>query len=453
MHVHWHEGLFLQPHHLQTMQRRVQTDIRAARGLLNPYCFGVIESRLSHDDLADGRIRFERLRAIMPSGQEVFFPEDANLPALDVKADLARVTGPLEVFLAVPLWAKNRANAFRPGESADPRVKLIHIPEEARDVADENTGDNPQTLHVRKTNARVVLKGEDVSDMETLPLLRVVRSTGEESGKPRQDPEFVPPALLLRSSPVLHDMMRELAAQLNASREQVRVKVSTGGLGLEVKWELAMRLMALGRFCGSLPSVVDEGIITPYALYLQLRELLGELLALHPVERLFDCEPYNHLDPLRCFKELDQKIRGEIRVARATEPLRVPFVGSPGLLRATLELQHFEKPAGYYLGVKTRADRTKLALYLCDGNKFKFMPRSMEQVAIFGIELKEEPHPPLELPGQSDLHYFRVSPTSNQRRWDQIKQDKAISLVWNNAEFDLADASLTLYMTLPSSAA
>src|SRR4029079_13242890 len=123
MQIHWHEGLFLQPHHLQLMQRRFLLEVRKARSLLTPYCYGVIESRLSHDDLADGRIRFERLRAIMPSGQEIFFPEDANLPALDIKADLARGGGALDIFLAVPLWTKNRANAFRTGERADPRFK------------------------------------------------------------------------------------------------------------------------------------------------------------------------------------------------------------------------------------------------------------------------------------------------------------------------------------------
>ena len=85
---------------------------------------------------------------------------------------------------------------------------------------------------MRKVNARVVLKGEDTTDMETMPLLRVVRATGKEAGKPRQEPDFVPPSMLLRSSPVLHDQMRELVAQLNASREQFRVKVASGGLGL-----------------------------------------------------------------------------------------------------------------------------------------------------------------------------------------------------------------------------
>ncbi len=439
----------MQPHHLQIMQRGLQSDIRAARSLLTPYCYGVLESRLSQDDLADGRIRFERLRAIMPSGQEIAFPDDSNLPALDIKADLARGGGSLEVLLAAPLWVKSRANAFRQGDRPDPRIKLLYIPEESRDTADANTGDNPQVLHIRKINARIVLKGEDLSDMEHLPLLRVLRATGADAGKAQQDPEFVPPSLLLKSSPVLHEMMRELVAQLNASRNDLRLKVATGGLPLEMKWELTMKLAALNRVCGRLPSVVEEGTIAPFAVCLQLRELFGELLALYPQKNTFECEPYNHLDPCRSLKELDLKIRDLIRVTKGTPPKTMVFAGSPGMLRGALEPEDFEKPTAYFLGVATRIERTRVAVYLADGNKFKLMPRSMEQVAILGLELKEESFPPLDLPSQQNLHYFRLMPASNARRWDQIKQDKAMSLVWNNAEFDLGDAKFTLHMILP----
>lgn len=425
-------------------------DIRAARALLKPYGYGVIECRLSQDDLADGRVRFERLRAIMPSGQEIAFPDDTSLPALDIKTELARGAVSLMVLLAVPLWAKNRANSFRQNERPDPRVKLLYMPEESRETADENTGDNPQVIHVRKVNARVLLKGEDLSDMESLPLLRILRSTGAESGKPQLDPEFAPPSLLLRSSPVLHEMMRELVAQLNASRNDLRIKVAAGGHGLEMKWELTMKLAMLNRACASLPEVVEAGVVAPFDLCLRLRELLGELLALFPQKTTFDCEPYNHDDPLRSFKELDQKIRDLIPVTKGIPPKTVAFGGNPGLMRASLEAGDFETPSGYYLGVLTKADRTKLAIYLSDADKFKLMPRSMEQVAIRGLELKEEGIPPLDLPAQNNLHYFRLVPSSNQRRWDQIKQDRAMSLVWNNADFDLSDAKFTLYMTLPA---
>jgi predicted component of type VI protein secretion system len=332
---------------------------------------------------------------------------------------------------------------------------LLYIPDEARDVADENTGDNPQALHIRKVNARVALKGEDLTDMESLPLLRVVRNVGDDPGKARQDPDFVAPCLLLRSSPVLHELMRELTAQIDASRNDLRVKAATGGHGLEVKWELTMRLSILNRFAACLPSLVEEGVVPPFEIYLQLRELYGELLALHPEKNTFDCEAYNHLDPFRSLKELDQKIRELIRVERGREPLRVPFTTvRAGLCRAGLEDQHFTKPTAYYLGIKIPSgiDRTRLALYLTDGNKFKLMPRSMEDVAILGVELKEEVYPPLDLPGEGNLYYFRlVGAAPNQRRWEQIKQDKTACLVWNHAEFDLSGATFTLFMTLPTS--
>src|SRR5215469_17575648 len=176
MNVHWHEGLFLQPHHLQLMQRGMQMEIRALRSLLSPYAYGVVDEKLSHDDLANGRLRFDRLHVIMPSGQEVRFPEEAHLPSLDIRAEASRGAGQIEVFLGVPLWVKNRANAFRFGEPPDPRVKLIYIPTETRELADENSGDNPQTLHLRKVNARLMLKTEDMSDIEGIPILRIVRS-------------------------------------------------------------------------------------------------------------------------------------------------------------------------------------------------------------------------------------------------------------------------------------
>jgi len=448
MHIHWHEGLFLQPHHLQLMQRRLQVDVRTGRSLFSPHPYGIIEARLSADELADKRIRFERLRAILPSGQEVQYPEEANLPGLSLEAELAR-SGSVELLLAAPLWIPNRANSFRTGEPADPRNKLLYIPEERREVADENTGENPQPVYFRKVNARVVVKGEDLADMESIPLMRVVRATGEAAGQPRQDPEYVPPSVFLRSSSVLHNLVRDLVAQLNASRNDLQSKLATGGLGMETKLELTMRLTTLNRVCGRLPAVIEEGQLPPFEVYLQLRELLGELLALSPAKNAFACEPYRHEDSLPCFRELDRKIREEIRVSKGREPLKVAFAGEPGLLLAKLEAQHFEQATGYYLGVKTRMERSRLANYLKDANRFKFMPESMKEVAVLGVELQEETSPPLDLPSQGDLHYFRVRPDSQAKRWDRIKAEQAVALVWNNSEFDLTEANFTLYMTLP----
>src|SRR5258708_4026379 len=123
--IHWHEGLFLQPHHLQRMQRAVHDSLCAERKLAWAYPYGIIEARLSRDDLENMRIRFERLRAIMPSGQIINYPDNAELPSLDVKQALARSVAGFKVFLGIPLWQNARANSAGLATEADTRVKLL----------------------------------------------------------------------------------------------------------------------------------------------------------------------------------------------------------------------------------------------------------------------------------------------------------------------------------------
>ena len=210
LHIHWAEGLFLQPHHLQRAQHSVADQIRAERQLSWPYPYGVLEAKLSRDELENMRVRFDRLRVIMPSGLEVNFPENADLPTLDIRQAFSKGTGSFGIALGVPLWQPGRANTFPLGQPVDPRVKLLYRVGEV-ECADENTGENAKPLQVRKINARLMLEQEDTSDMEALPLLRIVRATGEEVGLPREDSEYVPPCLILSGSPVLREMVRDLA--------------------------------------------------------------------------------------------------------------------------------------------------------------------------------------------------------------------------------------------------
>ena len=71
----------------------------------------LIDARVSTDDLENMRLRFDRLHAIMPSGQEVFFPQDAELPAMDIKQAFES-RGRFTVYLGVPLWFAARANCL-----------------------------------------------------------------------------------------------------------------------------------------------------------------------------------------------------------------------------------------------------------------------------------------------------------------------------------------------------
>ena len=94
-------------------------------------------------------------------------------------------------------------------------------------------------------------------------------------------------------------------------------------------------------------------------------------------------------------------------------------------------------------------DPIALGRFVEDGDRFKLMPASLATRAIRGIDLKEERHPPLELPAASDLHYFRLDRTVSARMWEQIQTERSAIVRWTGAEINWDGAVFTLYMTVP----
>lgn len=451
MQIHWHEGLFLQPQHLQRMQQDFCEQLNGARQLAWSHPYGVIEARLSVDDLANFRLRFDSLRVLMPSGREVAFPENANLPSLDLKPVLSAPGASTTVFLGLPVWQEKRANTLELGRAGDARAKLIYGVGEV-EVTDENTGENLKPVLIRRLNARFVLEQDDKSDLELVPLLRATLAAGEQVGQPRLDPEYVPPSLVLRSSSQLFQMVRDLVSQVEASRKELLVQLNRGGFSIDAlrgpQFEQIMRLRSLNRFAGRLPALLDSAAASPFEWYLELREMLGELAALRPDNDQFEAPAYNHNNLFGCFNYLTQKVRALLRGVVAASYVKVDFRQEASFYTASFEDDHFTRPNDYFLGIKTKQEYRAILALIEDANKFKFMPRSKAAVVVFGMKLKEERVPPIQLPAQADLHYFRVLRSESPRIWEQIQREKAAIVRWPG--HDATDFQISLYMTLPS---
>ncbi len=455
--IHWHEGLFLQPHHLQAFSRGVLESFWRERRLSWAYPYGVLDCRISSDGLENNLVRLDRLHAIMPSGLEVQIPGDAEAPALDIKRTFANNPGGFTVSLAVPLWQSGRANTIEAIGNADVRIKRVYRISETS-APDENTGENPQPLLVRKLNARLVVDGDDTTDIEVLPLLRVVASA-EASTVPRPDARFIPPCMTISASATLKNMLRDLANAVEASRKELVNQITRGGYSMEnlkaPQIVMLMRLKTLNRFAGRLPSLfagpaaADTGsAISPFEAYLELRELLGELAALAPDRDPFDGPKYDHDAPGITFSELDRKIRPLLRSETRGRYLQIPFIKDAGVLAVSVTDEQFTQANGFYIAVKTRMDPTVLAKLVEDQDKFKLMPKSMIKLNIFGARLVEERHPPMELPSSVDLHYFRVDVAQSQKMWERIIAEKAMALRWSDQE-PLEYSDISLYMTVP----
>lgn len=461
--VHWHEGLFLQPQHLQMLARGVRDQAASERRLATPYPYGVIDAKLSPDALENMLVRFDRLRVVMPSGIEVDFPGNADLPALDIKQAFQRSAEGFTVGIALPLWTPKGANVVEPAPASgksrgdESRVKRLYKVAESK-VPDENTGEGAVDTLVRKYNARLVLEGDDTENMEVLPLLRVVHATGQEGGLPKRDGRFIPPCLTLGGSGELRAMLRDLANQVEASRRDLVFQITRSGFNIEnlrgPQFEEMLRLRTLNVFAGRLPALIASGGpqssgVTPFGMYLELRHLLGELAALYPDRDPFEAPKYDHDDPSVAFMELDMKIRQLLRGVVKKRFMKVPFErDAAGVLSATLTDEHLKDAHEFYLSIRSKDDPATLAKLVEDADKFKLMPKSMVKMTFYGVKLGEERHPPPELPSEVGAYYFRLNKAETRAQiWEQVVQQKSMAARWpENEGSGILD--ITLYMTV-----
>jgi type VI secretion system protein ImpJ len=451
--VHWHEGLFLQPHHLQAMQRQSLERATHERRLQMPYPWGVVHSKLSTDELDNQRVRFDELRVVMPSGLVLDVPGSADLPALDFSDAFGASTKPLTIALGIPLYYSTRGNSLAIGET-DWRIKRRYRVEEAESY-DENTGENQQPVLMRKVNARLlILEVDDRADLEVVPLLKIVHAAGEESGLPRMDRAFVPPCVWIGASGALREQARDLANRVEAARTETVVQLTRAGFTVDnikgVQVQQMMRLATLNRNAGRLSSLLAApGGVTPFEVYLELRGLLGDLAALQPDRDAWSAPNYDHEGVGGVFEELGGSIRELLQAEGTATWMKTPFAQrEEGLMVATLSEEHLTRPNEYFLGIRSSLDPRALAGLVEDGAKFKLMAESMATARVKGVPLHEERHPPLQLPSQVGLHYFRVGRTEAERMWETIKSERSMAVSFTGAEpGSIEDASL--YMTVP----
>ncbi len=453
--VHWHEGLFLQPHHLQQMQRRLYECVQGIPALLTPFPYGLVEARFSGDELAAKRVRFDLLHAVMPSGAEVRFPGNAELASISIAQAFAAAGESLTVYLAVPLWREAAANAVEDaGTEAWRQKRLWQVGEE--EVVDENTGANPQPVRVRRINARLLLEGEDSSDMEVLPVLRITRDVNEDVGSPRVDPSFIPPCLLVAASGQLRQMLRDVAGLVDASRTALIEQNVLAELRKETvrgpQLEQFLRLQSLSRYASRFSHCLRDGVLTPFDFYRELRDLLAELSALRPELGVFEVSSYNHDDPGPCFRELIRLLRQALQGQVVEAFAKVDFVRRGNRFYASLRPEHFDLPTAYYLAIRSKKDSREVVALVEDPDRFKLLPKSMQEAAIFGVGLSVDHAPPVELPAPGKgLLYFRLAPSERARLWAKAREEK--ELVIDGPADAMADFVISLCMLLPESGA
>lgn len=479
--VHWHEGQFLQPHHFQALQRQAGDLIAAERRWAVPFGYGVSELSISADALANWRVEVRRLRAVLPGGRVVEVPGTAELPPLDLHGKFDPSAGPLTIYLAVPVYHPDRANTvgamaveedvddIEPPEFDEDASDLLDTDAEADlqrrtyrvrrlRVADENTGDNPQPILLRRLNARLIVAGDDAADLETLPILRVTAGSG---AVPTEDKGFVPPCLTIGGCERLRQTVRELADIVEASRKTLARQMARDAFSFETirgaQFEQQVRLRTLNRYAARLRTLANVPNTPPLHLWLDLRELLAEMAARFPERdaELSDVPAFDHDNPAFAFAAVEERLRPLLGEETKETFRKIDLKPEENSLVAHLNGRDVKEPDDYFLAVSQpegsqRLAPDALAALVVDASRFKVMSGKYRNQAVYGVRLEEERRPPVALPPETGLSYFRLKRFDEQnqpkRMWQEICREKVMAVRY--PDMDKLPLKLSLFMTL-----
>jgi type VI secretion system protein ImpJ len=311
--VQWHEGMLLSPQHFQLAARRTEALSGYLLEAAAPFCWGVRRLQIDTALLLEAVFRVVELEAVLPDGLVVLYPAGDDDPRLELdfkSAELDPRLAPVAGHLAV---------AARTEHAAGSGGLLRYRSAEGRPVVDENTGDNelpvPRlrpalSLHVTQSPLH-----PPPSKYVSLPLARI--AFRDESFVPER---YDPPRIALLRDSLLHRCARGAAVQLREKALALGETLQSARLqGSEAHTtETAVQLRALVRTLPRLEALLQSEAAHPFAVYLTLCDVIGDIAVIGGQLNLPQLAGYEHRDALPRYEEIAIHIERVLAMLRET---------------------------------------------------------------------------------------------------------------------------------------
>jgi predicted component of type VI protein secretion system len=383
--MHWEEGLYIQPQHLQTLQRQALQRAAVERRLLTPFPYGVVRAELDRNALSiqgGARVEYRELHVVMRNGWVVEQGRNATVRPLQFSGELggdARLT----VYLVVRKWQQGAAvisnNGHGDGNGTGPDIAAASPGAVLRgsngasddgtlfrltrhtEVSDENTGTDRADITTRRYDARLIVVGPgdawpDQTTWEALPVLRLIGTN-----PPRVDEDFAPPCFHLKGWRELEAAVERIAQATAAKRHEITSKAGAVGVNpTRADVEQMLRFQAMTVHGAALSHALKNASLSAYAAYGYCLRLLGALQGAR-----FGSEPveseYEHEDPWPAFESLLNGIMGEVKFdpEEARGYMLAPMGGDFGAIQACTGDFNLVRDKGWSCTLAVAADTSE----------------------------------------------------------------------------------------------
>lgn len=440
--VHWEEGMFLCPQHLQALTQHLDYRLAINGISSSPYAYGVTRAlEIDAGALKNHQFSLRSGRLVTAQGTLIDIPETARPKDRLFESELAEARGALEVYLGVPLRREREPLVVTPS-SGEARYRV----DEDAMMPDENTGEGEVAVKRRHLNARLFLGGEPSQGYETIKVAEIVRKS-QVDPEPVLSTDFIPPLMRMQASPALARWVKEVADDLRSTNQALAKDMSQRPVTWAMKAgaDSLFKLHATNTFV----PVIEQGClgegVHPFSAYLLLSQLAGSLAIFD--ERSRSCPPialYDHENPAPLFRDLCGKIKKLLQnVWKTTWDVR-PFVANPANPR---ELQ-CELPQGWvnppwvlYLGVTCKDTNLGPRNVNIDDirktvvERVKLVPSNaasdVRGQIVGGLSVQMMSQSPPSLPPLADTYYFLIDErTTPAQRWAPMKTAKSLAMLW-----------------------
>lgn len=434
--VHWHEGMFLRPHHFQAAARhQAQTQSWGSKWDLH-HNWGLRAIELDEDAIANHRLVIRSLRARLRDGTLVSVPEDGVLPTIDLKPAFERDRVAM-VYLGVPSLAPGRPNAASNLSEAEGARYLVAT----RQIEDENTGVNPQPVMTRSLNLKLLLASQDQTGYEVLPILRVAKSTRAEA-TPELDGSYIPPLLACDAwGPLSQGILQVLFDRIGKKIELLANQITSRGITFDSFSQgdslIFEQLRELNRAHAVLQTLAFVEGVHPLEAYIELSRLVGQLAIFGATRRSPELMCYDHDDLGGCFYRIKQYADVLLEVLVEPEYKERPFLGTGLRMQVALEPSWLESVWQMYVGVQSPLDPEETIRLLTRAGQLDMKIGSSERAdAVFrmglaGLKFTYEGRPPRALPALPGLIYFQISRESQEAEWQHVQRSLTLAIRLN----------------------
>lgn len=446
----WHQGLFLQPQHLQYADAHHAWAATALDRGIHPNHWGVVELGLNEDRLNSGVLELERGTFLFRDGTLVNVPDSAVIASRDFRGDWDPDESTLTAYVGLK----------RVGE-ADANVTVVADREAATRVTSRfaslaDTDPMPDLHQGREDTVQVktlhyVLRLfwghelEEAEDYDLLPLARLVR----DGDTVELDPAFAPPALTMSAVPALLRILREIREQVVGRAHQLEeYKGPTSGTAEFSPKVMRYRfaLQVLGRYAPLVAHYTESPQVHPWEVYGVLRQLVGELSAFSTdmdvlgtsVGHSEGMPPYDHQRAGVHFRDARLTIERLLN-AITVGPEYIVGLEHTAYGRFEREIpRHFlDRRASLYIALRTESMSDSLLESFTSFAKIGaahevdlFVRRALPGLTATYLSVRPE-----SLPQRPNTHYFRLN--QNDTLWEGVENTRTLAVLWDAAPDDL----------------